>query len=1121
MLMPANLSDAYESTLKRILEQAQNRSDLAIRVIGWVSHAERHLKVDELRHALAVEKGAHSIDTENLTSTKIILQVCIGLLILDSESGTFRLIHYTAHEYFRQLHQRFAEIHLDIAETCLTYLTYQPMCQGPCSTVEVLRRRYESMPLLSYAAQCWGYHAVKVEQEMGPRILQALKHDSIRPSSFQALQYRELNHAGLAAALFESLPTGLKPLHVAAYWNLGLQGKVLLEEGADANVPDKQCWTALHWASSRGSGVMVEILLEYRVDINARDFSGWTPLFWAAIQGHEQIVKRLLEKKADHLLKDSNGWTCLHWAASKGNSSITRVLLDHHANFKANQPTSIMWLRDLTVADAQQMYRLNTKSNAKTALEIAAEKKDPSTFDTILEDLSTRGSNSLSFNEVWTQSGWDNPRVNVPWRVMTKADYLVPKLRRWDIQGGCGSQEAWKTKLLHGAIRDGKALLVELLVKLGADINKSYDDKTPLAQAALLEDPSIATILLSNGAHYTQANSSRYRARSPLELAIAHGFVRTAEAFIQGGFEVKWKNENGKPLLFLACEASIENDDNAVESLSMRMIKMLIKHGADVQTTNKSGKNALHIALGAEKPDVHIVKFLLDNGLDMNAKDSCSQTPLHCFCISEHSRFSKLEDVLTLLLSHLPSGAENVEYQSHYHGNEKADTVETPLAMAIKAKNWPIFNFLFERRAVFHTTRPLEDLLSTTAWSGKLQPRAVKVLLEAGASATSMTYNTPLGHTTLKALFKDNLPASASFKDFRSILNMFLAHGLDVNAVDVDGQNLLHLVVTGTPPAHETALTQYLLDTGIDPYQAVHETWDAFLLAAIHNRLNALRVLIAYATRMPNSRNHWLRVSQDFLDRKPMVNESLLALVASSLSRARLIESPVGDSSSPLQEAVKLKNTAFVAALLTHGANMNVMDQYGWTLLHTAVYNNDLSTVTLLLDLGADPNAKTAQWGDGNERPSGLYSGSLFAQNLAGTALHLAAMIGAPALVSLLLMHGADPNADTEVRHPIFSGYGPSALDIALDTGKFYGERGNLGEAMLSVAELVVEHGAEVKGKATHLQLSEVCRFEGFSALWEKLRGGIGEGEGESIMCNDPMLSTIPNAMVPTVDLGT
>ena len=200
-LMPASLSEAYGSNLKRILEQPQNRSALATRIIGWVSHAERHLKVDELRHALAVEKDARSLDEEDLTSIKIILQVCIGILILDSESGTFRLIHHTAYEYFRQLHEHFAQIQLDMAETCLTYLTYQPICQGPCSTVEALRRRHEAMPLLSYAAQCWGHHAVKVERELGAQILQALRHDSIRLSSFQALQYRELNDPDLAAAL--------------------------------------------------------------------------------------------------------------------------------------------------------------------------------------------------------------------------------------------------------------------------------------------------------------------------------------------------------------------------------------------------------------------------------------------------------------------------------------------------------------------------------------------------------------------------------------------------------------------------------------------------------------------------------------------------------------------------------------------------------------------------------------------------------------------------------------------------------------------------------------------------------------------------------------------------------
>ena len=515
---------------------------------------------------------------------------------------------------------------------------------------------------------------------------------------------------------------------------------------------------------------------------------------------------------------DSNGWTCLHWAASKGNSSISQVLLDHHANFKASQTSFKIWLRDLTVAHAKRICQSHTKSNAKSALEIAAEKEDISTFDTILEDLSTRGS-SQSFNEVWTQRGWDEPRVTVPWRVMTKADHFDEKgLRRWNIEKGAGSPERWKTKLLHGAIRDGRVLVVQLLVKLGADIKNPYDGKTPLQQAAFLEDPSIATILLSNGAHDTQAYQHRSDYGSPVGLAIAHGSIRTAETFIQGGFGVESKSEDGKTLLLLACSASSKNVDSSIDSLPLRMVKMLIEHGADVHTKNNSGENALHIAFGVKTPDVQVIEFLLNCGVDINAKDSSGQTPFHCLC--RISGYSKSEEMLNLLLPYLPPGAENSERQSQdlwLFSEGSPPEVETPLAMAIEAENWSMFNVLFERRAVFHTTRPLDDLLGKSAWYWALQPKAVKLLLEAGASATTVKYGSPRGHEALKGLLNDELIGSASLEDFCSILELFIAHQLDVNAIDLNGKTLLQVVVTKASSSYETALTQHLLDIGIDP----------------------------------------------------------------------------------------------------------------------------------------------------------------------------------------------------------------------------------------------------------------------------------------------------------------
>jgi ankyrin repeat protein len=78
-----------------------------------------------------------------------------------------------------------------------------------------------------------------------------------------------------------------------------------------------------------------------------------------------------------------------------------------------------------------------------------------------------------------------------------------------------------------------------------------------------------------------------------------------------------------------------------------------------------------------------------------------------------------------------------------------------------------------------------------------------------------------------------------------------------------------------------------------------------------------------------------------------------------------------------------------VQVLLEYGADANVHDKDGQTLLHLASKDGDLDFAQLLLDHGADANAR------GSNR----------------TALHLASQRGHLKVVQLLLNRGADPNA--------------------------------------------------------------------------------------------------------------
>ncbi|KAL5226854.1 hypothetical protein ABZP36_015119 [Zizania latifolia] len=92
---------------------------------------------------------------------------------------------------------------------------------------------------------------------------------------------------------------------------------------------------------------------------------------------------------------------------------------------------------------------------------------------------------------------------------------------------------------------------------------------------------------------------------------------------------------------------------------------------------------------------------------------------------------------------------------------------------------------------------------------------------------------------------------------------------------------------------------------------------------------------------------------------------------------------------TPLLLAATFGHTAMAAYLLERGADPSTPDPDGGdTPLHWAAYNGDLELAKLLLSRGADVGAANAR----------------------GTALHVATARGHPAVVSVLLDHGADPN---------------------------------------------------------------------------------------------------------------
>jgi len=121
----------------------------------WISHAERPLKPDELCHALAVERGSLDVNADNVPSIGTLLLCCQGLVVMDKEASTVRLIHFTLQEYLKAHVEFFGAAHATMAETCLSYLNSQQVKALSASSSPDL----PSTPFLEYSSVYWGVHA--------------------------------------------------------------------------------------------------------------------------------------------------------------------------------------------------------------------------------------------------------------------------------------------------------------------------------------------------------------------------------------------------------------------------------------------------------------------------------------------------------------------------------------------------------------------------------------------------------------------------------------------------------------------------------------------------------------------------------------------------------------------------------------------------------------------------------------------------------------------------------------------------------------------------------------------------------------------------------------------------
>ncbi|RWA14320.1 hypothetical protein EKO27_g830 [Xylaria grammica] len=324
--------------VKEIKKKGNGDRGRAERILSWLSCTFRHLTVDELQDAVATEdEVAASHDKSKRVIPEGFVDVCDGLVIIDSTKKKIGLFHDSVYDYFR--HRPIIKrdkAHKIIAITCLKHTLESQFDKSRCLVdADFDNKLANFFPLLRYATQYWGDHARKIHDPTSIPLMQelALKYllnnkelveFSVRAGAIAGQQYPDY------ARHFTGGMTGTQ---VAASFGLKRIVECLLDQKTNIDKPDDDYRTALHIAAEGGYLKVVKLLLKKLPSTKEdRDLRGRIPLHLAALNGHSEVADWLVPEGSSPDTRDSYGQTALHLAVLNGHEETTHCLLGKGAN---------------------------------------------------------------------------------------------------------------------------------------------------------------------------------------------------------------------------------------------------------------------------------------------------------------------------------------------------------------------------------------------------------------------------------------------------------------------------------------------------------------------------------------------------------------------------------------------------------------------------------------------------------------------------------------------------------------------------------------------------------------------------------------------------------------------
>lgn len=348
----------------------------------------------------------------------------------------------------------------------------------------------------------------------------------------------------------------------------------LLDHGPDLSNRYTREQTILHTAAAKGSPGILSKLIKNGVEIDAVDVHGNTPLHVAAVYNHGPIMQLLLDAGANIEAIDHQNLTALAIAIKAKGTAVIRTLLDNNANMKAY-------------------------GEAPPALILAAIQKDESSIRLLLERGADPNAHFL-LAPLHLAAADDQ---------LALLELLLSYGAKVESRITCQDSPPQPCQTpLHFAVNYGHISAAKVLLKGGADVNKTYHDgMTPLHLAAQMGYLDMASFLLLHGADITAETE---KTDTPFSVAAASGHGNIAELLFKKGHAVMTANQKVRGLVM------------AVTNGSSLLVAGLLDLGIPVNAIDGQGRTALSMAksMGNEQ----MANFLIGRGAGKDTRNSAA-----------------------------------------------------------------------------------------------------------------------------------------------------------------------------------------------------------------------------------------------------------------------------------------------------------------------------------------------------------------------------------------------------------------------------------------------------------------------------------------------------------------